>query len=420
MGIYKKFLLLFIPCYIHATQYLNQEPIQESSEVWMIIFVHGTSGAMSNASFSNIYRIMLDEVENTPYEKAVDLIRTNPYMYQNQPMQQYGLHPVDYLTRKPGKAAALFAYIYDTVLQEAFSHQKRNIYYTYGWSGVLSESIRYKNALRFYDELSLEYKKQCSMYPGQKVKICIVSYSHGGTVALQLARVYEKERLHNPLCIDMLITLGTPIQKETDYLVTHAIFKKVYHIYSRGDKVQKLDFFSFRRFFSKRRFNDTSRFVTPEKVVQIELQLKPARRKYKDHEKPTYVNRSPGHIELWFFGWTEGMYRKDFPLHPLPAACMIPIIIKAAMDSMPQENDLVVELYPHTEKCIVKKRRYFKKIHTKGIKQETLRKIKKIACDERPETFNRKEYLNHMHSAIKQAYGKISEKHTRKICGCDS
>jgi hypothetical protein len=194
----------------------------------------------------------------------------------------------------------------------------------------------------------------------------------------------------------------------------------VYHIYSRGDKVQKLDFFSFRRFFSKRRFNDTSRFVTPEKVVQIELQLKPARRDYKEHEKPKFVNRSPGHIELWFFGWTEGMYRKDFPLHPLPTACLVPIIIKATQEAMPQENDLVVEFYPNTEKCIVKKRRYFKKVHTKGMKKETLAKMKQTALDEKPETFSRKDYLNHMHSAIKQAYGTVSEKHTRKICGCDS
>ena len=152
MVTFKKFLLLVIPCCLIATQVLTQEP-KESTDMWMIIFVHGTSGATSNISLSNIYRIMLDEVENSSYEKAVDLIRSNPYMYQNQPMQEYGLHPVDHVSRKPGQAAALFAHIYDAVLQETFPQHKYTAYYTYGWSGVLSESIRYKNATRFYQEL---------------------------------------------------------------------------------------------------------------------------------------------------------------------------------------------------------------------------------------------------------------------------
>lgn len=414
MSSYTKFLLVFLPCSVATIQQL-----QESCDAWMIILVHGTSGAISNTSLSNIYRIMIDEVENSNYEKAVELLRTNPYMYQNQAIQEYGLRFIDHTNRKPGQAAALFAHLYDTVLKEAFPNHKDTMYFTFGWSGVLSESIRYKNACQFYDELSAEYKKQCLIHPHKKIKICIISYSHGGTMALQLARVFEKERGHDPLSVDLLITLGTPIQKETDYLVTHPIFKRVYHIYSRGDKVQSLDFFSFKRFFSKRRFNDSSRFITPEKVVQIELQLKPARRSYKEHEKKRYVNRSPGHIELWFFGWTEGMYRKNFPLNPLPTACLIPTIIKAA-DTMPYENDLVVELYPSAEKCTVKKRRYFKKIHTDGIKRTTLTGLQQIATQERPETFTRKEYLNHMHTAIKQAYGKISDHHSRKLCGCDS
>ncbi len=416
MVTFKKFLLLLIACCLTTTQYLAAE----QDDLWMIIFVHGTSGAMSNISFPNIYRVMLDEVENSPYENAVDLIRSNPYMFQNQPMQHYGLHPIDHTTRKPGQAAALFAHIYDTTLKETFSDHQHTVYYTYGWSGVLSESIRYKNAHSFYNELLTEHTLLCLKNPEKRVKICIISYSHGGTVALQLARVFEKEQPIKPLAIDLLVLLGTPIQKETDHLVTSHVFKKVYHIYSRGDKVQRLDFFSFKRFFSKRRFNDTTRFVTPEKVVQIELKVKPPRRKYKEHEKKRYVNRSPGHIELWFFGWTQGMYRPDFPLYPLPSACLIPTLIKAAQESMPQENDLVIEVFPSAEKCIVKKRHYFKKIKTKGMSCATLEKLKETALKEKPESFTRKDYLNHIHNAIKQAYGSVSDKHTKKLCRCDS
>lgn len=410
----KKFLLLVIPWCLTARQHLPEK----KPAIQMIVFVHGTSGAVSNASLGNLYRIMVDNVENSYYEKAVDLIRSNPYMYKNQAMQEYGLKPIQLHERKPGQAAALFAYTYDTILRETFPEQNNNLYYTYGWSGVLSESIRYKNAADFYKELLEEYKIQVEKNPDKEVKICIIGYSHGGTVALQLARAYEREQFLEPLSIDLLILLGTPIQKETDHLVISSIFKKVYHIYSRGDKIQKMDFFSFERFFSYRRFNDDKRFITPEKVVQIELKIKPARREYKPHEKKTYVNRAPGHIELWFFGWTGGTYRQDFPLYPLPTACLIPSIIKAAQDGMPHETDLVIEVYPCAEKCMVKKRRYFKKTETKGISYSTLKKLQDIAQQETPLDFNRKDYLSHMNTAVNQAYGTISYKHATKGCRC--
>ncbi len=409
MTLVKKFLLLVIPCLVYTKQELSAErPIQ-----WMTVFVHGTTGATSNISIANIYRVMADKVKNSCYEKAVDLIRTNPYMYKNQPMQEYGLKRIDHKVGFSGDASALFAHAYDAILQETLNEDTHDhVYYTFGWSGLLGESIRYHNASVFYKELLHEYHQQQINNPHKEIKICLVAYSHGGTMTLQLARVFEKELTHQPLTIDLLVLIGTPIQKETSHLVTSPLFKKVYHIYSRGDKIQKLDFFSFERFFSHRRFNDDNRFVTPEKIIQIELKLKPARRAYKPGEKKTYVNRSPGHIELWFFGWTGGTYRHDFPLYPLPTACLIPQIIKAAQEGMPHETDLVVELYPCAEKCLVKKRRYFKKVQTKGIKQTTLKKLQETAHRERPQDFNRKEYLMHMQTAVNQAYQTVGHNHS--------
>ena len=411
-----RILLLVVSC----SGLMAQQLEQMKDDLWMVIFVHGTSGAMSNASFSNIYHIMIDEVENTPYETAVELIRTNPYMYQNQPMYEYGLHQLDCTHRQPGKAADLFAHAYDLALQDSFPKWHGTRYYTYGWSGVLSETIRYKNASRFYNELWLEHRKVSLENPQKRVRICVVAYSHGGTVALQLAHVFEREHKDEPLAVDMLALLGSPIQSETAYLVTNPIFKQVYLIYSRCDRVQLMDFFSFKRFFSKRRFSDASTCPLPAHITQIELKLMSERRQYKPGEKPRYSDRSPGHIELWFFGWTEGMYRKHFPLNPLPAACLIPALIRAAQDGMPGENDVVIQLYATAEKCIVKKRTFFKKVQTRGISRATLERMKKVSCSERPPEFNRPEYIQHMHSAIKQAYGTLSEKHAKNKCQCGS
>ena len=68
--------------------------------------------------------------------------------------------------------------------------------------------------------------------------------------------------------------MGVPIQKETDHLVHDPFFKRIYNIYSRGDRIQKLDFFSFDRFFSDRIFKDRDGFKFPkDKLVQIQLRL---------------------------------------------------------------------------------------------------------------------------------------------------
>lgn len=418
----KKFVYIVLGIAYGLNALQQPEQATAGDDLWMIIFVHGTLGARGNASFSNLYRIMVDDVENSTYEKAVNIIRDNPYIYQNQPIQECGLIPVNCTNRQPGQAAALFAHLFDTLLKQTYPAIQDTRPYTYGWSGVLSETIRYKNAARFYNELLAEYQKLSINNPGKKVKIYIVGYSHGGTVALQLARVFEKEKIDQPLTIDTLVLLGTPIQNETDHLVLSPLFKKVYHIYSRGDKVQKMDFFSFKRFFSYRRFNDDSRFVTPEKVVQIELKLKPWRRDYKKNERARSINRSPGHIELWFFGWTQGMYRAEFPLNPLPTACLIPTIINATQSAMPHETDVVVELYPMSEKCFVRKRHYFKKIQAPGISYSTLTKLRETARAECPTTsFNRTDYLQHMKNAVNQAYGRVNHHHHQGVkCHCQT
>ena len=79
-------------------------------------------------------------------------------------------------------------------------------------------------------------------------KVRVIGYSHGGNVCLYTAKVAQKAQ-ENGLSIDELILIGMPVQSETDHLINDPMFKKIFHIYSRGDRIQKLDFFSFNRFF---------------------------------------------------------------------------------------------------------------------------------------------------------------------------
>ena len=70
------------------------------------------------------------------------------------------------------------------------------------------------------------------------------------------------------------IILGTPIQSDADYLITDSLFKKVYNIYSRGDRFQKLDMFSSGQFFSERKFIPHCELPElPQKLTQVEIKV---------------------------------------------------------------------------------------------------------------------------------------------------
>ena len=129
------------------------------------------------------------------------------------------------------------------------SNYTKNYYYTYGWTGLLSRSARYNDAKEFLTLLEAEVAKFRAQ--GLNPKIRLIGYSHGGTVILgQLALVKQSEQLALNFTVNEAFLLGTPIQSDTDYLIDDPLFGKVYNIFSRSDRVQKLDFFSCGQFFS--------------------------------------------------------------------------------------------------------------------------------------------------------------------------
>ena len=89
---------------------------------------------------------------------------------------------------------------------------------------------------------------------GIDVNVRIIGYSHGGNVLLNMALARQRNPFLSPLTVHELVLLGMPVQQETDYLINDPLFEKIIHIYSRGDRIQKLDFFSCHRFFSRRLF----------------------------------------------------------------------------------------------------------------------------------------------------------------------
>lgn len=84
--------------------------------------------------------------------------------------------------------------------------------YIFGWSGKLSFTEREKEARNLYHALqniSIKYKNTYNTQP----IIRIIAHSHGGNVALNLAKIHKQENAF-ALYVDELILLGCPVQKK--------------------------------------------------------------------------------------------------------------------------------------------------------------------------------------------------------------
>ncbi len=111
----------------------------------------------------------------------------------------------------------------------------------------------------------------------QKPFIRIITHSHGGNVALNMAKI-KNDKFE--LCIDELVLLACPIQEQTACCSHDKLFDHIYSLYSRSDSIQVLDpqgFHYWRKkhkllkplsFFSGRCFPDHC-----TKVRQVEIKL---------------------------------------------------------------------------------------------------------------------------------------------------
>lgn len=112
-----------------------------------------------------------------------------------------------------------------------------NSLYLFGWSGRLSTHERYWAATILYEKLTAlaeSYQQKFGVFP----EIRLVTHSHGGNVALNLARIHKMRKA--PLSITTLVLLACPVQHETKELVHSHFFEKIYAFYSSLDMVQVL------------------------------------------------------------------------------------------------------------------------------------------------------------------------------------
>ena len=311
-------------------------PINKTG-VWLNIFIHGT--VKPPLKLGDVSKISKDEIDNTFYDFSASHLRQDPRFYQYQPMQRMGMQPV-LIDKKPGNASAALAEIYK--IQYSIQYPGEiNLFYTWGWSGLLSRSKRLEEAKNFQTDLRqlIAWYKRFGITPHVRV----VAYSHGANVVLNLAAYQDSEGLE----IDESVFIGMPVHRETDCFVNSPIFKKIYQVYSTADRAQRLDLISTEYFASHQKFHSRKGFKVPEdKIVHLRLSTTSTIEDPVCKMITGSYKVDPRHIELWSFGWKPKSYRQKFPLAPLSAASVLPYIIYKTEDL---GNDLWVEVNPYQE-----------------------------------------------------------------------
>ncbi len=327
----------------------------------VIVFVHGV--LKPKLALRNVLKVVRDRLDNTEYKHTLSIIRNDEAFFLHHAMQEPGLRPITIKDADKKNGAHALAALYDDISFANKSDTPERRYYTFGWSGLLSKKVRRSDAEPLYEELLAEIERL--QRDGYKVSVRVIAYSHGGNVVLNLAAIARERSLgRRPLVIDELILLGMPVRRETDHLANDRMFKKIYHFYSNSDRIQNMDFLTLKQFFSKRTFNSRSTFTVPEKITQVRLRIsrymETQNEQNRSHSRrprrKKVCSSSPGHTELWFFGWTPSWYRENFPLYPLPVVAFASHFIDCIDRTPGLHKDVVLELFPDSQQIIIRNR----------------------------------------------------------------
>ena len=304
--------LLAFSLYVPITTFINRHTRPDRLQItWMNIFVHGSFGSL--LGFLSFSDVLSDKVSGTIYRDTTKKMRMDDFFFKDQPILQRGLHYVD-ISLDSGKnnnrnyaiypICKAFAEVAREYELEAFGPEGRsyNMFYAFGWSGLISQNSRRYEAIRLHNVLVAEIKRIKALHiPNLKVRL--IAHSHGGNLCLNLAAIkkvlnvknffddgivfsadadeqasltsmatllkglttkeiastkvdqkaYDYLPESNDLIIDQLVMMGTPIQPETESFCYASMFKEVYNLYSDEDYVQRSDWVSSKKSVSSAR-----------------------------------------------------------------------------------------------------------------------------------------------------------------------
>jgi hypothetical protein len=214
------------------------------------VFIHGT--VLIGCFFVDIPASWRDQYqEGSLIERAMASARKHPFLHHSEVVLDLGMTDITQEIMVPlshqlldQKAAISIIRTFERTDRCVSNRLGAYHYYTFGWSGALSERKRNRESGYLYESL-LEIKNNLrKQYPNARIKFELYAHSHGGQLIAYLPTI-QKQFPHNELHIDLAVLCATPLYKEKmQPMISSPMFGTIVNLYSCGDKVQNLDIIS--------------------------------------------------------------------------------------------------------------------------------------------------------------------------------
>ncbi len=295
----------------------------------LTVYIHGN--VSTHLSILSLPRVFFDTIKpNSLYRKKIEKKRESDHLPEYQLMAEQGFYEIsphcfDYfeqkqIDEKSQKSAANFIIpAYDFCARSLGSDAHERSYYTFGHLGLLSRKFRKERAHDLYHALCDELTIQKNMY--DQVDVDIVTYSHGGNIALYLAEF--EQMFKRGLKVKNLFMVSTPLQPETASLAYSPMFSSVFNCYVDGDRVQGSDTFSTQS-RSYKQFSDKKL----SRILARKDSFEPNQNRVFDlcllvNGKGDHL----GHSSVWFM---DNKLQSQHSLKPLPLFVIAPAMVKLA------------------------------------------------------------------------------------------
>lgn len=229
------------PSIVGQASTLPDELIQE--EV-LTVFIHGSLHVP--LVFLSPLCIFGDSFDGSWYERTIHSLRHHSITQQGGVVLSYGLHEVTELAEQesfvgPARSSGACHTIrgFNRSCQK-IPHVKHR-FFTFGWSGILSEKERKAAAQDLYE--SLYELRNMKLLAGKRVRIELYAFSHGGQVALYVPYI-RKLRGDPNFIIDLLVLSAVPLYYHSAKNLLMGMFTTTINCYSPGDFAQTIDRFS--------------------------------------------------------------------------------------------------------------------------------------------------------------------------------
>lgn len=142
------------------------------------------------------------------------------------------------LSVKEYEESSYYFQMADVLEKKSPKRYNKDHFYIFGWDGTVDFTVRKKMAKKLYNKIKKRlrnYKTDLGVYP----KLQIITFSHGGNIALQLSDFLP---FFNNDSIDLdLVLIGCPVQAATENLIDCPHFSHITVISSNGDVIQRMD-----------------------------------------------------------------------------------------------------------------------------------------------------------------------------------